>query len=217
MISQSMLRAQTVSDLPTLNLSGQSVITFDGRYEGVKGTYTLFEEFRPGKVELVSGKFSNVLINYDAYGDNLVAKNAQMKDAVMMRKDMVLSFGLNDSGEEYLFIKRNVSGKPTFLLDLVRDSISLFCKISKTIKKANVGGAYNTTETRYDEFIITKTFYVSKRGGELIEMQKFKKAVLETFPEYEDQLSDYIKKNKVDYKDHNQMKLLVEYINTLRK
>src|SRR5689334_15850600 len=83
------LVAQNVSDLPAnsspFNFAGPSVMAYDNRYEGVKGTNTFFEEFKPGTIELRKGKFSDVLINYDAYSDNLLAKNEKMKDIVQMR------------------------------------------------------------------------------------------------------------------------------------
>ncbi|HEU5289765.1 MAG TPA: hypothetical protein VFU05_03920 [Cyclobacteriaceae bacterium] len=214
------LIAQNVSDMPSnsfpFNLTGQTVMSYDNRYEGIKGSYTFFEEFKPGTVELNRGKFNNVLINYDAYNDDLLAMNDKIKEPVQMRKDMVLNFTLkNEAGEEYTFTKHSVNGIPTFLLDLVRDTISLFCRVGKEVKKAEVGGAYNTSEKRYDEFITVYTYYVSKENNALQEIQKSKKGILQAFPEYENQLSIYLKKNKISFNDYNQMKLFVTYINSL--
>lgn len=214
------VNAQGVSDLPAnsfpYNLSGRSVMTYDNRYEGVKGTYTFLDEFMPGTVELKKGKFTNVLINYDAYNDNLLAKNDKINDVVQMRKDLVINFVLkNASGKEFAFTKQSINGTPTFLLNLVRDTISLFCRISKTIKKADIGGAYNTSENRKDEFVTTSTFYFAKGNDDLQEIQKNKKGILNAFPEFKDQLSTYLKQNKIDFNSHDHMKLVIMYVNTL--
>src|SRR5688572_32937249 len=90
------MKAQGTTDLPSnsfpYNLGGQSVMAYDNRYEGVRGTYTFSEEFLRGAVELKKGKFSDVLINYDGLTDNLLAINDKLKDTVQMRKDLVTNF-----------------------------------------------------------------------------------------------------------------------------
>lgn len=193
-------------------------MTFDNRFEGIKGSYTFFEDFRPGSVETKKGTFNNVLLNYDGYSDNLMAKSEKIKDPVQMRKDLVTSFILrNPLGEEFLFVKKNVGGNPTFLWELVRDTISFYCRAGKTIKKAEIGGAYNTSEARYDEFVAMNKYFVSAGSGELIEIQNNKKAILKTFPEIENELSAYLKEKKLDFNDHEQMKALALYINELKK
>lgn len=222
LISLKNLMAQNVSDLPVnsfpFNVTGQTFKAYDNRYEGVKGTRTFFEEFRPGSVELKRGKFDNVQLNYDAYSDNLLALNDRIKDTVQLRKDMVVSFVLSGvSGEEFPFKKLLIKGSPTFLMSLVLDTISLYCRISKSIKKAEFGGAYRISDSRSDEFVTVNTFYVSKESVELQEIQNGKKGILKMFPEFEDQLSVYMKKNKIDFKDHNQMKELILYINSLQE
>lgn len=191
-------------------------MAYDNRYEGVKGSYTFFEDFRPGTVEMKKGKFSNVSINYDAYTDNLLARNEKINDVVQLRKDLITSFVLKSaSGEEFLFVKKTINENPTFLLELVRDSITLYCKISKTIKKADYGGAYNATETRYDEFLTVNTYFIITGNREPREFKSSKKGVLKALPEFEEQLSSYLKKNKINFNDYNQMKGLFTYINEL--
>ena len=216
------MKAQGISDVPSnsfpFNLSGRSIMTYDNRYEGVKGTYTFLEEFMPGTVELKKGKFTDVLINYDAYTDNLLAKNDKINETVQMRKDMVINFVLKKaSGVEYTFSKESINGVPTFLLNLVQDTISLYCRIRKTIVKADLGGAYNTSEKKFDEFVTENTFYVFNGSGDLREIQKSKKGILQAFPEFNDQLSAYLKQNKIDFKSLDHMKLLIKYVNTLYK
>ena len=216
------VKSQSISDLPTnsfpYNIAGQSFKAYDDRYEGVKGNYTFLEEFMPGTVELVKGKFSNVPINYDAYTDNLLAMNDKINEAVQMRKDMVLNFVLtNSAGKEFPFSKQSLNGTPTFLLELVRDTISLFCRISKTIKKADFGGAYRIDETRHDEFVTSDIYYVAKGTLKLQELRKSKKYVLQMFPEFKDQLSVFLKQNKIDFNNHDHMRLVIQYINTLKE
>ena len=215
------LVAQNASDVPMnsfpFNVTGQTFKAYDNRYEGVKGTNTFLDQFTLGTVELKRGKFDNVYLNYDAYADNLIAINDKIKDTVQLRKDMVVRFVLNGvSGNQFPFTKIQLNGTPTFLLNLVNDTISLYCRISKTIKRAEIGGAYRISDSRSDEFVTVNTYYVSKRSGEPQEIQKGKKGILQAFPEFENELSVYLKKNKIDFKDHEEMKLMILYINSLQ-
>lgn len=212
--------AQNVSDLPAnsfpFNLSGQIVKTFDNRYEGVRGSYTFLDDFQPGIIELKGTLYKNVLINYDAYTDNVIAKHDKLEGAVQLRKDMISRFELNTSSDGvYAFVKRNVNGIPTFLLAIHEDSVSLYCKVNKTIKKASMGGAYNASQTNYDEFITVNTYYFQHNKGELIEIQNNKKGILKALPNLEKELTDYLKGKKLDFNDYEQMKLLSLYINEI--
>jgi hypothetical protein len=215
-------KAQNASDLPAnsfpFNLSGQTVKTFDNRYEGVRGSYTFMSDFQPGIIELKGTLYKNVLINYDAYTDNVIAKHDKLEGAVQLRKDMISRFELNTSSDGvYAFVKRNVKGVPTFLLAIHEDSVSLYCKVSKTIKKANMGGAYNASQTNYDEFITMNTYYFQHDKGELSEIQNNKKGILKALPNHEKELTDYLKGKKLDFNDYEQMKLLSLYINEIVK
>lgn len=213
------LIAQNVSDLPSnsfpFNLGGQTVMKYDKRYVGVKGFHTFFENFQPGVVEFKKGEGANGWISYDAYSDNLLARIEKTNDTVQLRKDLIKSFVIKrPSAGEVLFVKREVNGVPTFLYELSRDSISMYCKVSKKIVRAEIGGAYNMTEKKYDEFVTENTYFVTKSGA-LVELPKNRKGVIKTFPEFEDQVSDFFKVNKIDFNNYNHMKSLIVFINSL--
>lgn len=214
--------SQNISDLPAnsfpFNFAGQTVMEFDNRYEGVRGVYTFFEEFWPGTIELTKGKFANVLLNYDACQDQVLARHERIQGIVQLRKDMVDRFTLiRSDGNEFRFVKKVIDGAPVFLLEIASDSMSMYCRIKKTIKKADLGGAYNISEEKFDEFVTGHTYYVEKKPKLLISIQNSRKGVLKAFPEYEKQLSTFFKNNKLDFNDYHQMKVLSVYLNSLIK
>src|SRR5690606_22444006 len=134
-----MVCAQNVSDLPAnsfpFNLSGNTIQTFDNRYEGIQGHHTFFEDFSPGLVELKNKEiYQNVLINYDAILDNLIAKSERTSSNMVVRKDLVQRFVLYKGNEEFRFIKHSINGLPVFLLELVDGEIAFYCKVTKLIK-----------------------------------------------------------------------------------
>jgi len=209
--------AQQPSDLPPnsapFNLSGAQVVTFDHRYEGVKGFHTFLENFVPGKVELKKDQvYDNVLINYDAVSDNLIAKSEKIGGLVSVRKDLVLRFILKADDAEYTFEKKTVKGTHGFLLKLTEGSTQFYCKLSKSIKQVDLSGAYNTSNTNYDEFKQVVTYYFVGMNGSLSELPSNKKSIIKTFPQLEKDLTQFFKENKIDFNDYQQAQLLFSFI-----
>ncbi len=209
--------AQLPSDLPPnsapFNLSGMQVATFDYRYDGVKGYYTFFEDFVSGVVDMKKDqRYENVLINYDAVTDNLIAKSNKMEGAVLVRKDLVLRFVLRTDEEEYVFEKTEVKEIPVFLLRLTEENEIFYCKVSKSIKNIDLGGPYNTAQGYSDEFKLILTYYHTLDDGSLKEIPASKKGVIRTFPQLEKELTQYFKNNKVDFNNRQQTQLLFTFI-----
>ncbi|MBX2968874.1 MAG: hypothetical protein KF803_05860 [Cyclobacteriaceae bacterium] len=215
-LSATVACSQQVSDLPAnsfpFNLSGNTIQTFDNRYEGVRGHYTFFEDFSPGVVELKNKEvYQNVLINYDAVSDNLIAKSERTSSNMVVRKDLVQKFVLRDGSREFRFVKQSVNGLATFLLELVEGETAFYCKVSKSIRRAELGGAYNTSESRYDEFKSSLIYYIKDLKG-FREIPQTKKGIIRSFPSLENKLSTFFKKNKVDFNDYYEVQFLFEYI-----
>jgi hypothetical protein len=189
----------------------------DNRYEGIEGSYMLFDDFVPGKMILKRDKvYTNVMLNYDAYSDELIAKDLRLNETVIIRKDMVESFTLESPDGVIEFTKMSINGVPTYLLGLINDSLTLYVKAGKKIKKANLGGAYNTSEIRSDQFVADYVYYVVRKAeASLLKIENTKRGIVKAFPEYESQLSDYLKRKRIDFNDFNQVRLLVMHLNTL--
>jgi hypothetical protein len=212
-----MVCAQNVSDLPAnsfpFNLSGNTIQTFDNRYEGVKGFATFLEDHSPGTVELKKHEvYKGVLINYDATTDNLIARSERTKASMIVRKDLVESFVLHDGLVEYEFVKLSVDETPTFLLALSRGVTSFFCKISKEIKRAELGGAYNVSGNPYDEFRTVYTFYMTE-GNSLKVIPQTKRGIIKLFPTIEKEMNAFFKENKIDLTDLQYARFLFTFIN----
>lgn len=210
-------RAQLPSDLPPnsspFNFSGMQVATFDHRYDGVKGYHTLLKDFVRGVVEMKKDqRYENVLINYDAVADNLIAKSDKMEGAVLVRKDLVLRFVLKTDEEEYVFEKKTVKGMPAFLLKLTYEKEIFYCRIAKSIKKIDLGGPYNTSQGFSDEFKEELTYFYELVDGSLQEITASKKGIIRAFPQLEKELTQYFKNNKMDFNSSQQAQLLFMFI-----
>lgn len=118
---------------------------------------------------------------------------------------------LHDNYREFRFVKHSVNGIPTFLLELIEGDIAFYCKFSKSIKRAEIGGAYNISESRYDEFKSSLTLYMRDSKG-LREIPQNKKGVIRSFPNLENKLNTYFRRNRIDFNDYSEVQLLFEYI-----
>lgn len=210
-------KAQLPSDLPPnsapFNFSGMQVATFDHRYDGVKGYHTFVKDFVRGVIEMKKDqRYENVLINYDAVADNLIAKSDKIDGAVLVRKDLVLAFVLKTGEEEYVFEKKVIKGMPTFLLKLSGEKEIFYCRITKSIKEINLGGPYNTSQGFSDEFKEVLTYYYELEDGSLQEIPANKRGIIRTFPQLEKELTQYFKSNKIDFNSIQQAQLLFIFI-----
>jgi len=213
------LSAQNVSDMPAnsfpFNMTGNTVKAFDDRYEGVKGTYTFLEQFEQGKILLKKNQYGGVLLNYDAINDNVLVKKDTGTEPFVMRKDMIENFTLQKNDQAYHFVRLPWNGTQAYFLQLVTGKVTLYCKVSKLLQRADYQGGYNTSNKRSDEFVTINTYYLQKDGGELKEIQKSKKNILKALPEKEKEISALLKGNKLDFDDYTQMTLLFNDINGL--
>lgn len=203
--------AQSVTDLPAnsapFNMTGQIVKAFDNRYEGVRGTYMFSEDFVPGTVIFKKGVLKDVLLNYDAYNNTVLAKRKNGKDVFELRRDLVTNFTLQfPDSTEYLFVKESVGNEDLFLLALSEDPI-LYYRIEKKLKQAEIGGAYSVSGNNYDEFVNQNTLY-TKQGSVCVEVKKNKKGLVSAFPAYKDRIESFFAKNKIDFNNLMEMRLM---------
>lgn len=185
--------AQNVSDLPAnsfpFNMSGTTVKAFDNRYEGVQGTHLFFDEFTLGTVMLRNTLYRDVWLNYDAVNDLVLIKKDIKSDAFELRKDMVSEFTLSDNDQLYHFIRLTSDSGFKYLLELFSGNISVYCKASKVLQRAEIGGAYNTSDKKYDQFSLQTEFFLRTDAG-LTEFNFTKRGLTKLFPEKEKKISE---------------------------
>ena len=91
--------------------------------------------------------------------------------------------------------------------------VVLYKKIYKTLREPDYKGAYSSGRD-YAEFVSEEKLFWLERGKPLKELRN-KKIFLEQFPEHEDALAKFVKKEKIDFKDENDLRQLFGYLNEL--
>lgn len=217
------LTAQTPSagiDTQSNNLTGAVVRDFDNRYEGVRGTPMLFESLKEAVIQFRDGNKQKIPVNLDLYNREILIKQRNSNDMMYLDKKYITSvtFGDPSVGAAIVYAMFPLAGKIDFFQTLVADTVGLYLRPRKILEKADfngqTAGAYNTGK-RYDEFVDANTYFIRTRNGEMTEVKPTKAAVLKVFPQQEAVIEKYIKSNKLNLKDQQDLITVIQYINTL--
>jgi len=225
----SICTAQTIPD-PTLyeakvNLqelgsasSTGNVQTFDNRYEGTKGTPYVNETWYPGEIFLKSK--SKVLVkemNYNCYDNELVYLDPATKVIRLINRFTVDLFYILNGSDTLLFapIEPENDGEFLFAQVLYNGGSMVYKRYQKEFIRANYEGGYSA-DRKYDEFADKSDLYISRQNDEkFYKVKKSKKQILVAFPGTEDEISSYIKAQKLDLKDEEDVIKLLKYYDSL--
>ncbi|TKC01035.1 hypothetical protein [Pedobacter cryophilus] len=183
-------------------------------YTDVVGTPFLFDNLLKGTATMEDGTvYKDIFLKYDSFKDELFFKNP--KDETLLTFVLpVKSFLLEAGTETHLyrngFPEIDNFSKKAYYRVLFDGGITLLVKNYKTMVENK---PYNsaTTEKR---FIHNTNYYVLKEGT----MKKFKpskKDFLELFPAKATEIDAFMRKEKIDFKDNDDLVKVFEYYSSL--
>jgi hypothetical protein len=195
-----------------------TVKTFDNRYEGVKGTPYIFEEFHPGEVFLkTKNKVAVQDLNYNCFDNEIVYMDPATKTIRLLNRFQVDLFTIQNGDRVLTFvpIKLENDGETIFAEVLYNKESMVYKVYSKEWVKANFEGGYSA-DRRYDEFVDKYDLYFMKKGENVLyKSKKAKRQVIAAFPEHENEIASFIKSNKLDLKEDSSLVRLLVYYDTL--
>lgn len=185
-----------------------------------KGSVYLVDDWMHGTIIL---KDSTNISGYP-YRYNMRSKYIELKDESDSIK--VLSFakvdwmfsktihGTNvyDNCSNYM-LEYPELGDCEFVEIMVYGKATLFDKLSLNMIEANYNRAVDAGETS-DTYYVEHTYYILK-DGELIRIKKSKGSVLNVLEDKKEELSSYIKSNKLKMREPNNIAQVVKYYNSL--
>lgn len=198
-----------------------STIVYNNRYEGIRGTPFLFDDWIPGELVLTNNKrFIGVEIKYDMMEDNVLIINSS-GIAIYPNKSIVKSFHFRNSEGVYRnFINLahadyhlGPEGNTGYVELLYEGKNSLVAKNVKFLKRVEARGAYSENRT-YDEFRYSPTeyYWINNEGEETL-LKGGKKNVLKALNDNDD-LATYAKNTGLNLKKENDLILLMIYFDT---
>jgi hypothetical protein len=196
----------------------EAIRTFDNRYEGVKGTPFVFDEFRPGEVYLkTKNKVVVQDLNYDCFKNEIVYRDPATKVIRVINRYQVDFFIIRNGDRVMTFVPIKLEGEAeTIFAEVLYNLGSIVYKVyGKDWIKANYEGGYGP-DRRYDEFKDKYDLYfMIKREYILYKARKSKKQLVAAFPDHEKEISSFIKANKLNLKEDESLVSLLKYYDSL--
>ena len=208
----------TASLIRFSSLGHGTIQTFDTRYEGVKGSPYLYEEWKKGAV-LLAGTTEPLpaLLNYDCVNGQLLVRMPDGQPA-SLPVEAVNAFliSTDDRDDEWAFFVSDVSekGGKTFYQVIYNEKTVLYKHLKKHFKPADYQRAYSPNR-RYDEFEWDNQLYL-KRENEIPEKIKLNaKAIISHFPDKSKELQDFISAGKLKFKSDEDLIRIIAYYDSL--
>lgn len=188
---------------------------FEKSYVDVQGSPYLQDEWTKGSIEFTNGKaYKEVELKYDQVRDVLLFKNE--KGEPFEFSQLVKSFSLTDRKDNRQLLFRNgyspVKGTTaaSYFEILADGPVQLLLRKSKKIREDKPYGSA-TTVRAVEEYV---NYYISKNGTP-VNIKKNEKAVLEAIGGDSAALEAYIRSNKLNLKNDEDLVKLIVYYNGL--
>lgn len=187
-----------------------SVLTFDLSSKDIKGTIYINEDFKP--VKLINYK-KTYFFRYNAYKDKMEFLRDPDTLSLPNTFNSTITFvGINKTYGVYNYKERNTTG---FFVVLQKGKVSLLLK--ETIRY--YPAVY--PQTGYDKYKSPKfkrerdRLFLSDENNFVTELPKKKKEVVKLFSNKLKEIESFIKKNKLNIKNKEDLITIVKYYNEL--
>lgn len=181
--------------------------------ENIKGSPYLNEEFVDGVITYAN-KSLNAPMRYNAHRDLIEYKqNGQTLE--LEAKEIMKKVSLGNSifvAEKY---ESNGKSKLGYLELLDSGTVTLYAKKTVVFVPAKAGGALDGTDDPARFKPPVTTFYIRVGDGELKEVENVK-SMIASLPDKQDELAQFVKKEKISHRNEKEMIRLVQYYNSLR-
>jgi hypothetical protein len=208
---------ENLRDLGTSTRYG-NVRTFDNRYEGVKGTPYVFENWLPGEVFMNNKRKTTIReLNYNCFDNEIVFLDPATGTPRILNKYLVDLFQIKAGSGTITFVPVILKDgeDPVFAQVLYNQGSMMYKVYGKDFLKADYEGAYSA-DRKYDQFVDKSDLYFLKKGDHVLyKVRKSKRYMTECFSDKEKEVSRYIKSEKLKFKDEQDLVQLLTYYDTL--
>ncbi|MDX9930550.1 MAG: hypothetical protein RBS37_11940 [Bacteroidales bacterium] len=206
--------AENMQSVINLNKISQTGITFDTRYEGVKGSPRLADTLLPSFLKLAGQDYYfEIRADLDLANNALIYAGSGSGQMYSIPSSDVSELVINKGGYELVF--RTTKGKK-FEKDLKENRFYQvlsegeyeFIKVPmKGFIRADYQGAY-TADRRYDEYVDETRYYLKGRDGTYHQVQLNKKSLIKLIPEKKEIIGQAFSKGSSEDKEALVMSIL---------
>lgn len=101
--------------------------------------------------------------------------------------------------------------KKTFYEVLYDGKQKVLVRYQKVLQRDNTEGAYRTGE-KTDRLVLKKNYFLYSADGKMSDFDNTKKAFLQKFAEKKDALEKFVKENKLNYREHDDIKRIMSFL-----
>ncbi|WP_346860993.1 hypothetical protein [uncultured Draconibacterium sp.] len=180
----------------------------------IEGSPYLNDEFINGTIYTTSKtQYQNIPLRFNIFNDNLEFKTPD--DAVMSIAvpEIVESAEFGEYKMCYIPYTISKKIKRGFLIELVSDHVSLYAKPEVLYKKPQEPAPYKEAEPA--KFLPKADSYYLRAGKEEAQKITGKKDLIQSFPDHQKEVTDFIKKNKINPTKESDLIKLVNFYNSL--
>ena len=215
---------RALGNMSTSNTTG--ALTFDNRYEGVKGSPFLFPSWYKGSIHFAKKDTMSAPVDMNV---NLITQtvNVRLKDGSIGEINAMYTKGLKVLDKEQgnyrswvTLSEKDVEGKRSVRLKfyeaLHSGTFSLLKSVGKSFVKADYSGAYAVGE-RYDEFVTEESYWLQTPGQPYQEVRLKRKYVERALEAYADQVKALSKEHKLNLGRTEDIVQLLEFLETAER
>lgn len=201
-------------------ISSGNAVTFDDRYQGVKGTPYIFSEWQKGLVFPSNMDAIHIeYLNFDRHSLELCQKENEDSKPSLLNKYLIDSFRVAGTSDtlEFRRVKLPEASEYLYMELVYHGGVTLFLDYAKTFNEADYEQSYSA-DRRYDEYVDTPGHYLQlEQGGELYFVKKNKKQFSSLFGAYSGQVLEYMKAEKTSLKSREDLISLMQYYDSIKK
>ena len=198
---------------------GEVLMEFDNRSKDIKGSYYLFDDWQQGDITLNSGvSINEQWLNYDVEYDLLEVKLAEEVKIIPMYMLMEFYILLTKEKKFYkpcnnYYYDQNIP--MVGMCEIIEsDFYGLILRFDTDIKESTYIPALDMGK-KEDELIVTNKLYLTM-GNRAIEIPRKKQSFIQLYPDKTD-LSDFLKVQKLNHKNRNDLRIILNFINEDKK
>ena len=182
------------------------------KYQGLKGSPYLVEDFIPGEIKLESGEALKLNLRFNVYDDEFeFESNNGIR--VLKLPERVSRILLGDSEYIYLESYGEEDESSGYFKLVAGDEYRLLIKHNKIFIPSVAAGAYEpATEAELRNH--PDVFYLAVSGKHPVKLKRKKKFIIELIPAKEEEISRYIKDEKISLHKKSDLIDLIDYLNT---
>lgn len=211
---------EDLRQLGTIGPMSPGARTIDTRYEGVKGSPFLFEDWTSAALQLKDKEdFGNeVSINIDGEKNHLYFQLPGGYDG-MIPAERLQAIKVKIAPEKYqiyeVWSSKEVEGEKEPILkyyeSLYDDKFKLLKLDYRYFVKADYKGPYSS-DRRYDEYIADSSLWLKEEGGSFHKIKLKRKSIEQALPSYASDIQKVMKQHKIILQSENDLIALLKLL-----